>query len=148
GALKEPEEGMDQLQFGTLVHEILERTYRQISAEGLAIVPENQDRALEILAIILDHSLADAPERHGFRATALWQHDQDTLRRKLRAVIQNDFSETSAIGGVFDNPTSPRYNVQQEVRFGWEEDQTIILDGEAGPLRVRGAIDRVDAVDG
>src|SRR5262249_14039172 len=144
--LKEPEEGMDQLQFGTLVHEILEHTYRRTSFEGLAIAPENQSRALEVLDIMLDKYLADAPERHGFRATALWQHEQDTLRKKLRSLVQNDFSGDSPIAKLFEGENGERYSLRQEVRFGWDQQQPMILDGDAGPLKVRGAIDRVDEV--
>lgn len=147
-ALKEPEEGMDQLQFGTLVHEILEHTYRRISFEGLAIAPENQSRALEVLDIMLDKYLADAPQRHGFRATALWQHEQDTLRKKLRSLVQNDFSADSPVAKLFEGEDDARYSLRQEVRFGWDRQQPMILDGDAGPLKVRGAIDRVDEVNG
>ncbi len=147
-ALKEPEEGMDQLQFGTLVHEILEHTYRQISFAGLSISPENRGQALEILEANLDRYLSDAPQRHGFRATVLWQHEQETLRRKLRSLVQNDFAEDSPVEKLFNNGSMPRYSIRQEVRFGWDNQQPIILDGAAGPLRVRGAIDRVDEVDG
>jgi len=64
--LKEPEEGLDQLQWGLVNHAILEDTYRQIDAEGLAIAPENRDRALEILDDVAAQVLADAPQRYHF----------------------------------------------------------------------------------
>jgi ATP-dependent helicase/nuclease subunit B len=142
--LEEPEEGMDQLQLGTLYHEILEYTYRQIAYEELVIGPENQAKALAILDQMLDRFLRDAPERHGFRETALWPHEQIILRRKLRSLVALDFSSDSPLIKKFGEAT--RHNIRQEVRFGWDNQQAMVLDGPAGPLKVRGQIDRVDQI--
>ncbi len=147
-ALEEPSEGFDQMQLGSLIHEILEHTYRQISYEPLAIEPRNLERAAAILDSVLDKYLPAAPRRHGFRATALWQHEQATLRRKLHALVAQDFSGDSPAAKLFKENPGARTSLRQEVRFGWDNQQAVILDGEAGPLRVRGAIDRVDEVNG
>ncbi len=145
--LKEPEEGMDNLQLGVLYHEILEHTYRRIAEEGLAILPENGRRARQILDEACHSLLPGAPKRLGFRAPATWQQEQDVLRRKLGALVDADFSGAmhKSLGKLLDGV---RYAYRQEVRFGFDDLEPIIVDGEAGPLRVRGAIDRMDVVDG
>jgi ATP-dependent helicase/DNAse subunit B len=126
-----------------LVHEILEHTYRQIADEALVIAPENQGRALDILDDTLNRDLADAPERHLFRATPMWEQEQAVLRRKLRALVEQDFSGESQIDNLLPGE---RRAFRQEVRFGFEGQPAVIIDGGDVPLRVRGAIDRVDIV--
>ncbi|MCC7447939.1 MAG: exodeoxyribonuclease V subunit gamma [Anaerolineae bacterium] len=141
--IEEPQEGMDQLQLGSLLHEILEYTYRRIGEERLAITPENQPRALEILESVTDERLADAPQRFGFRAAATWIQEQANLRRKLRKLVMQDFSDKNPLKKLIPGD---RYAYRQEVPFGYRQDVTV--DGEAGSLRVRGYIDRVDIADG
>jgi ATP-dependent helicase/nuclease subunit B len=145
--IKEPEEGMDQLQLGSLYHEILEHTYRRIADDKLAITTENRDRALEILDEECQRLLPTAPNRHGFRATAIWPQEQNILRRKLKGLVDADFSGDlqKSLGKLLDGI---RYAYRQEVRFGFDDQEPIVVDGEAGRLRVRGAIDRMDVVDG
>jgi ATP-dependent helicase/nuclease subunit B len=147
--LEEPEEGIDQLQLGSLLHKILEHTYRRIAFLNLTIHPDNQKAALDILQEIMDHFFPTAPQDYGFRATSLWLQEQETHRRKLKALVATDFSEDSPIRSLFkDLAADQRQSIRQEVQFGYEGQKAILIDGPAGPLRVRGAIDRVDEVFG
>ncbi len=148
-ALEEPEEGIDQLQLGSLLHTILEHTYRQIEYRGLPINPDHTAEALAILEETMDRFMPTAPEQYGFRATSLWEQEQESQRRKLRALVEKDFSEESPVFRLLkDFPVTYRHSVRQEVRFGYEGQQAVILDGPAGKLRVWGAIDRVDEING
>jgi ATP-dependent helicase/nuclease subunit B len=142
-ALEEPEEGINAIQYGLLVHKVLEQTYRQIGQDGLLIEQANQERALEILEEVLDRDLAGAPERYLFRATPMWEQEQAVLRRKLRTLIAQDFSAESPISTLL---SGERRAYRQEVRFGFDDQQPVIVDGGDVPLRVRGAIDRVDVI--
>lgn len=142
-ALEEPEEGINAIQYGLLVHKILEHTYRQIGEEGLVIEQANQQRALEILEDVLDQDLAAAPARYLFRATPMWEQEQAVLRRKLRTLIAQDFSAESPLSTLL---TGARRAYRQEVRFGFDGQDAVIIDGGDMPLRVRGAIDRVDVI--
>jgi ATP-dependent helicase/nuclease subunit B len=144
-AIKEPEEGLDQFQFGSVIHEILEHSYRQITSEQLPITEQNRERAIAILNEVCESLLSSAPQRHGFRPTATWLQEQVVLRRKLRTLIELDFSDESPALKVLPGE---RYAYLQELRFGYEDQQMVAIEGEAGPLRVRGAIDRVDIADG
>jgi ATP-dependent helicase/DNAse subunit B len=97
----------------------------------------------------MDERLPDAPQRYGFRATPLWAHEQDDLREQLAELVSLDFSGNSPISVLFEGGEGkPRRSVRQEVRFGWDGQRAVEIDGAAGPLRVRGAIDRMDEVDG
>ncbi|MBX3066686.1 MAG: PD-(D/E)XK nuclease family protein [Anaerolineae bacterium] len=145
-ALEEPEEGMNAAQHGSLIHELLELTYRRIAEENIAIAIGNRDRALIHLNAVLDELLPDAPFRHGFRETRLWEQEKAQIRRDLVALVSDDFSEDSPLRKLLDGVM--RYNVAQEVGFGSEDQPEMVIEGEAGSLRVRGIIDRVDSVDG
>lgn len=92
-AADEPEEGMDALQRGTLVHEILERVYQAVQAAQMPITPDNQAAALALFDDISADVLRDAPRRLGFRAAALWTQERAMLSRSLRQLIARDFGE-------------------------------------------------------
>ncbi|MCB9436731.1 MAG: exodeoxyribonuclease V subunit gamma [Anaerolineales bacterium] len=155
-ALEEPEEGFDAAQLGSVQHAILENTYRRIAQAGLTIEPDNLDRALEVLTDEAERILAMAPARWGFRETALWDYEQGEIRKRLRQLIELDFS-TSADSPFIKNPNArkiypvadtvaghPRTVAGLEVDFGYPNTPAVSIDGEAGPLRVRGSIDRID----
>jgi ATP-dependent helicase/DNAse subunit B len=155
---KEPEEGLDVLQFGSLVHDILENTYRQIGTERLAIRPDNQARALEILDAQLKSRLVGAPGRYKFRKTRLWEQEQYEIRTRLERLIRADFSDDSPIAKAIarlaknEDSESPlirlqgqdRYTFAQELAFSGTD--SLILDGPAGPVKAQGKIDRVDVI--
>ncbi len=144
--LTEPEEAMDAAQLGSIYHEILEATYRQIAGEGLALIPENTDAALEIFDDHAVRLLASAPERLGFRASALWQQEQQLILRRLRLLIRQDFDPESDI-----NTTIRKFNRDGERRpwileaaFGDGDGMTLELGDER--IRLRGKIDRIDRI--
>ena len=90
-SLIEPEIGMDAAQFGTVNHAILEQTYRYFQERELPIVPGNRELALEQLDRAADEILADAPAKYGFRPSATWAQQQQVIRRRLRALVAQDF---------------------------------------------------------
>ncbi len=138
-ALEEPEDGLDARKLGTVNHEILERTYREIGQRGLTITPENLDEAL----VILDEQAADvlehAPRRLGFKANALWQQERDSLLRRLRGLVRQDFLSNP----VAKLTAAPRRPYMLEAEFN-NTAIPIEVDGRAEALRVRGFIDRID----
>jgi ATP-dependent helicase/DNAse subunit B len=141
-ALEEPEDGMDVLQRGTLYHEILEETYRAVAAKPLIIALENTDAALSILAEVAGDRLASAPQRLGFRASALWAQEQVTIRRHLERLVRLDFSGDSPLDRHFG---AERTVYRVEAPFGTSGERVFRLDlGEGLALKVRGKIDRID----
>ncbi|MBK8023358.1 MAG: PD-(D/E)XK nuclease family protein [Chloroflexi bacterium] len=135
------EDGMDVRQRGTLYHEILEATYRQIGEQGLLIAPDHAGRAVEILDSCCDHLLPGAPERIGFRASAVWRGEQVTIRRKLRTLLASDFGDGAVLKKL--DAAAGRIPYRQESRFGERRPARLDLGGGVA-LRLRGTIDRID----
>ncbi len=140
--LKEPEEGLDVLQRGSVNHAVLEETYRRIGAEGLTITPDNAERARAILDDSAEDVFRIAPQVYGFRPGPIWAQDRAEMLRLLRTVVALDFSGTGPLddlaGGVVRAPYA------QEVAFGPGKEVEVGLNGPAGRLHVRGFIDRID----
>ena len=140
--LREPEDGMTFLHVGTINHDILEHTYKQVSALGWPVTPEYADDAVLLLRRIARDRLRDAPTMFGFQPSALWEQEKEILLRKLEAFVRADFS---------DDPLSryvqgPRTVLRVETTFTDDHLLSIDLGPELGPLRVRGKIDRIDRV--
>lgn len=144
--LLEPEEGLDVLQRGTLNHAILEATYRRLAAENIPLTPDYAEIALAILREIAAEQLADAPRQYGFRASALWQQEQQTILRKLEAIIQQDFSADSPVNSFSDGLPRQPYRLEQPFGLDPAAPLEIPLPDPIGALRVQGYIDRMDRV--
>jgi ATP-dependent helicase/nuclease subunit B len=139
--VKEPQEGMDQLQLGSLNHNILEDTYKAIQEENLRIVPDNMEMALEILDEIAIKSFKVAPRKHHFRASALWKEQQNVILRRLWLLVKRDFSDESPLNKLGEG----RRPFALEMRFGFGDNLRIPIGDNS--IRVRGIIDRVDISD-
>ncbi len=156
-AFEEPTEGFDAAQLGSLQHEILENSYIRIAEEKLAIQPVNLERALEILDEEAAALFPQAPEKFGFRRSALWPHEQAEILRRLQRLIELDFSEDEDSPFIVkprrrNQPvakvaaTNERYIYELEAAFGIDDAPSVHIIGEAGKLRTRGLIDRIDRV--
>lgn len=156
--LEEPEEGFDSAQLGSLQHEILEHAYRYILENEVAILPENQRVALEFLQNAANTLLPDAPHRLGFRASALWRHEQEEIRQRLRRLVMLDFSDDAEspfvakprtkniIAEIVEQSGHPRRVYALEKSFGFAGVAPVVFSGAAGNIRARGFIDRIDRV--
>lgn len=138
--LEEPEEGLDSAQFGTLHHDILELTYQLLGSTPIR--PENQQAALRALEEAADRVFSAAPKRLGFRPSALWDYEQKTIRRRLRRLVERDFSESSPLQKAFV-AEAERRPYRQEAAFELPLVELTIGDG-VERLWARGRIDRID----
>ena len=120
----EPEEGFDVRVLGSMLHKILEEVYRAASDldESLALLPGKASTVF-----------AAAPQEYGFRPTPLWEIQKAELEQRLRATI-------TALAQVSQGYTPRRV----EARFGMGE-PSLVLQTEAGEVRLHGYIDRLDA---
>lgn len=136
--LYEPAEGFDNLQYGTLIHTILERIYAQIRAETLAIHPDNATDAHEIAHDMLTEVLATLPEQLGVNLTPQWHHEKRAIHRQIIDLVTLDFSPQSPLY----SPDTERtvYAVEQAL------DEHLTLRDWHAPVRVRGYIDRIDRI--
>jgi ATP-dependent helicase/nuclease subunit B len=141
-ALKEPEEGLDALQLGSVNHAILEATYSELARGGYEIIEDNLDEALLTLEEKAREVFQRAPQQYGFRPTALWREEQVVIKRQLENLIKLDFSEDSPLNQF----GSPRIPYKMELKFGFDGTRPALISAEDKVLRVRGAIDRIDRV--
>lgn len=126
-ARQPPEPGLDAAQLGSILHEILESAFRA------APQPIDPDSVLEALEQVIDPILDQAPARHGFRPTPLWEIERaqyaDALRETIRALAEEG-QDWTPIG--------------LELAFGMREQPALELDLPQGAVQVRGLIDRLD----
>ncbi|MDQ7027490.1 MAG: PD-(D/E)XK nuclease family protein [Anaerolineae bacterium] len=141
-ALKEPEEGMNALQLGSVNHAILEATYGELARGSYAIVPEHLDEALGTLHEKAQAIFNRAPQDYGFRPTVLWREEQSVILQQLEQLIRADFSAESPLNKF----GSPRMPFKLELKFGLGDSQPALIGIEDKIMRVRGAIDRIDRV--
>jgi ATP-dependent helicase/DNAse subunit B len=149
--LKEPEEGPDVMQRGSIYHEILELTYRQIQKKKLTIAPENADRAVDILQTVAKDVFKQAAGNHGFRESPVWLHEYEGMLRQLIRLVQLDFSEANpfrlgARESKAAHPVAAALGSAPRVPFGQEKRFTVRIDGPAGSMVTSGVIDRIDLV--
>jgi ATP-dependent helicase/DNAse subunit B len=136
-ALPEPEEGLNAMQRGSLLHAILEDLYRAMAAQNLSPTLPNQTQVLALLEACGDARLPTAPQRYGFRPGPLWAQEQAELRRMLRAFVQWEceaHGETAAFEPWL-----------QEAAFGLADGKPALpLTVEGVTFHLRGLIDRLD----
>ena len=126
----DPDRWLDPLRRGGLMHGVYETTLRGARSEGL----DFQDAGFEALAL---RALSEAVERVRREVPAPGEGAQ---RREI-AGLEDDVR--SFVRMVRDRGAPW---VELELRFGLEDDEPMVLDLAGGPLRLRGAIDRVDEV--
>lgn len=115
---EEPEEGFDVRALGSMLHKILEDFYR-----GAPLL----EAAKQVFTT--------APRDYGFRPTPLWELQKAELLRRLEETVAA-LTEISQGWRPF----------KQELRFGMGE-PSLVLETEAGQVRLHGYIDRVDVAD-
>jgi len=118
-----PQEGFDVLTLGSMYHEVLEKVYCRSPADPLAV-----------LETIAQEVFDAAPERYGFRPTALWEHQKAELTRIL----------ADTIAALLE--ASQGYEpLAQEQPFGMRGCPPLVIRaGDGDELRLRGFIDRLD----
>jgi len=144
---RDPEDGMDARQRGTLLHEILETAYRRIAADAIVIMPDDPDalaRALAVLDATCNALLPGAPARIGFRASSSWAGEQTTVRRQLRALLVTDFSDKHPLTPLITHADSARRPFRLESRFGGGAVPLTLRLDDSTVIAVRGTIDRLD----
>ncbi|MBI5878772.1 MAG: PD-(D/E)XK nuclease family protein [Chloroflexi bacterium] len=122
-----PEAGYDARQFGSMLHAVLEQLY-QSSGDAADV-----EALLAALPAVARAVFDSAPERYGFRPSALWQQQ----RRELEALLADSVRALAAFNGGW---TPVRF----ELAFGIGETPPLVVQRDGTEVRLRGYIDRVD----
>lgn len=129
-----PAPGMDAAQRGSLLHRILEDTFRNApNPDDRSAVDSAAERACEDI-------LAHAPDLFGFRPSHLWEYEKEEIRRQICDTITNMYEGKKALF------TGPGWKViGTEVKFGYGDTPPLEIPLDNGRfIRLRGSIDRVD----
>lgn len=126
-----PRPGFEPVHLGSILHELLEEAYRT------AQDPAQVDSVVAQLHRLAPAVFARAPEKYGFRPGPLWEIEQTQL---LALLEENILALADS-----DADWQPAYF---EARFGLDDQPPLELETEAGTIRLRGLIDRVDTRPG
>jgi ATP-dependent helicase/nuclease subunit B len=135
----EPEEGMDVMQRGSLLHAILEELHLKLAANGIVLAPETQTQILAELDEICVDIFSAAPKKLGFRPNALWKYEQEELKNLLAALIRWEC----------ENP-SLYLPFEQEFRFGVKGSEAPaypLVTSDEEVFLFHGVVDRIDRTE-
>lgn len=135
-ARQEPEDGLNPMQRGSLLHTLLEKTLRKLQKRGLRLAEEHTDDVMTALEESCSEVFPSAHMRYGFQPTPLWTYEQEELHRLLHVYLTWECSENK--GGYFP--------FLQEAKFGIKDSEQgpYLVETEEGSFYLRGVIDRID----
>jgi ATP-dependent helicase/DNAse subunit B len=122
-----PELGLDVMQMGSILHKILEETYR--SAEN----PADVNSVLKQLPKIAKKVFATAPQEYGFRPSELWEIEQEQFLQSLEKTI-------TELANASEGWTPFAY----EQAYGTKDSPPLEIQISDEKIRLRGVIDRLD----
>lgn len=126
-ARETPEVGFDAAQLGSMLHAILEKTYRSVED------PTDEEALLNALEETANREFEQAPDLYGFRANVTWEVEKAGLRALLRENVSALVSESEG--------WTP---IGLELPFGIRGTPPLELNIDDRRLQIRGLIDRVD----
>lgn len=135
----EPEEGMDVMQRGSILHAILEALHRELATDGIALNPDTHGQVLSKLDQVCEHIFPTAPQKFGFRPNALWTYEQAELKNLLVALVRWECENP----GLYQP-------YQQELRFGVKGSAYPaypLTTSSDGTFLFHGVVDRIDRTE-
>lgn len=126
-AIEPPAFGLDAAQLGSVLHEILEGAYRA------AADPADPELVIAAMKELSKEIFEQAPDRQGFRPTALWEVEQaqylEALERSVEGLSQEGDGWTPI---AYERP------------FGMLGEPPLEMEVTGERIRIRGLIDRLD----
>jgi len=127
--IEPPQIGYQANQLGTILHEVLEKVYPEVSD------PANTADVLAHLPDVARRVFASAPQKFQFRPSLLWEVEQAELLLVLVAAIQ----------GIADQDQDRGWRpLAFEAKFGLAGQPPLILHTPSGDILLHGLVDRVD----
>ena len=142
--LAEEEEDDEATLYGSLTHQILQRTYEPFLRERRSIEPANLTRAHESLLTTIETIFSEGDSgfiaMHGRKIPALLAPIREYITRQLSALIKQDFRADSPFQNLGNGP---RYVHSLELSF---KERIEIGGWKPRSIQLRGKIDRIDRV--
>ncbi len=135
---QDPEMGMDNRQYGNIVHALLEKVYARIER----ITPAAASDAFRIIDEEAAALLPTAPERFKFTRSVLWREEAAAIVRQVKRLVKADLDDRF-VGKKFklDGERRP-----YKLETPFSADGAIRLQIGDVTIRVRGYIDRIDRI--
>lgn len=134
---EEPQDGLNAMHWGSLLHAVLEHLFRNLAASNLEVCLPNMDEILSYLDQSCKVVFATAPGKFGFRAGALWEYEQGELRRMLGVLLSSE-CEANGEGAAY-------HPYLLEAAFGFQNSAPALeIQLEDLALKLHGFIDRID----
>jgi ATP-dependent helicase/DNAse subunit B len=141
-----PDDNLDVAMLGTVLHNLFNQLYTALIQAGLPVHPDHAETALALVDANLPDLLQRAPTDHHFPDSALWQLESGSLMRRVRTLIERDYTGNNPITNEFpDMADTERWPLLREWKFGDENSTRVRLplpDGSS--ITMRGTFDRVD----
>jgi ATP-dependent helicase/DNAse subunit B len=137
-SLDEPSEGFTYDKLGSAYHEILEKTYKQLKEQGIALSNETIDKATTIVEEISEQIFQEYLDTRKVRKSRLWQYETEEIKKDILNLLIVE-AET--------NQQSKSAPYAFEKRFGMGSEPPLVVDGDSGKIQIRGIIDRIDETD-
>jgi RecB family exonuclease len=118
--------GLDVRQRGSMLHEILEQTYKQVHDTM------NLESVLASLQKESEKVFSNAPRKQGFRPSALWEIEKAQLLEKLEETVTELAKDTDWVPFAF------------ELAFGFDDTQPLLVDLGGEIISIHGVIDRME----
>ena len=134
----DPEEGLDAMQRGSLLHTILEHLYKKIIINNLFLTRDNLEIILHYLQETCEAIFPLAPRRYGFRPGALWEYEKEELMRLVSALVSWE-CEGNGLHARFQP-----YLLEERFGIDFKGTPALSLDVQGVQFHLRGVVDRVD----
>jgi len=141
-AYQDPEEGLNAMQRGSLLHAVLEHLYKRLAQDSIAPITSKLETIYQVLDRVCADIYPSAPNRYGFRPGSLWEYEKEELGRLLRSLILWECQQ--------NDPAARFMPYLQEAGFGigHSAPPSLEVSGERTQFRLRGVIDRLDRDSG
>jgi len=122
-----PKLGFDARQLGSMLHKILEETYKN------ARNTNEESEVLKILEQETEKVFHNAPRDFGFRPSLLWEVEKAQLLEKLKQTVRELAKQSTTWAPI-----------AFEEEFGIHGKKPLIIDLGEEKIKIRGVIDRID----
>lgn len=140
-----PDDELDVAMLGTVLHNLFNRLYTSLIQAGLPVHPNHTEAAMALVEAQLPDLLRSAPLDHHFPDSALWRLESGSLARRVKTLIQRDYSGENPITKEFPMlAEAERWPLLREWAFGEDSRRVRLPLPDDTVILMRGTFDRVD----
>jgi ATP-dependent helicase/nuclease subunit B len=135
GHMDQPAEGLLAHQLGTAYHRILENVYLRLSEKGIQITPDVISTVREVAEQAGEAALEAMVNKRELRKNALWEFEKNEIKKRIGRLLEKESNWNA------ETPAKPKHF---ERAFGKSGQPPLLVEDEAGQIKICGVIDRID----